>query len=206
MERVLGAQVGDWVRRVHEEHGVVFHLGRQVTKIDVPLITLSDGTTVEADFVVIGIGVRPRTELAEQASLAMERGIAVNEYLETSAPHVFAAGDVARWPDRRTQARIRVEHWVVAERQGQTAGRNMLGGRERFDSVPFFWSQHYDTPINYVGHAESWDAVEIDGRLEDNDCAIAYRRGSRQLALATIGRDGQSLRWEAEMESGEVSV
>jgi NADPH-dependent 2,4-dienoyl-CoA reductase/sulfur reductase-like enzyme/nitrite reductase/ring-hydroxylating ferredoxin subunit len=202
MERVLGPQLGDFIRALHEEHGVVFHLGETVTAFDGRRATLKGGGTVETDVVVVGVGVRPRLALAEQAGLTMDRGVAVDAYLRSSAPDIYAAGDIARWPDPHSGAAIRVEHWVVAERQGQTAARNMLGAQERFDAVPFFWSQHYDVPINYVGHAEQWDEIAIDGSVAGRDCVLRYKSKGRVLAVASIYRDLDSLKAELAMEQG----
>jgi NADPH-dependent 2,4-dienoyl-CoA reductase/sulfur reductase-like enzyme len=200
MERVLGAEMGDFVRALHEEHGVIFHLGDTVTRIDGKRATLRSGGVIEADIVVVGVGVRPRLALAEKAGLAIDRGVTVNARLETSAPGIYAAGDIARWPDPHSGENIRVEHWVVAERQGQTAARNMLGVRGAFDAVPFFWSQHYDVPINYVGHAEKWDEISIDGSIAGRDCLLRYKLGGRVLAVASIYRDVASLEAELAME------
>jgi NADPH-dependent 2,4-dienoyl-CoA reductase/sulfur reductase-like enzyme/nitrite reductase/ring-hydroxylating ferredoxin subunit len=200
MERVLGPEMGDFVRALHEEHGVIFHLGDTVTAIDGKRAMLKSGGAVEADIVVVGVGVRPRLDLAERAGLATDRGVTVDAYLETSVPGIYAAGDIARWPDPHSRGNIRVEHWVVAERQGQTAARNMLGQREPFDAVPFFWSQHYDVPINYVGHAEKWDETVVDGNIAGRDCLLQYKSRGRVLAVASIYRDVASLKAEAAME------
>jgi len=204
MERVLGAAIGDFVRNLHEAHGVVFHLEDSATAIEAHQVTLASGATIAADLVVVGVGVRPRLALAEKAGLAVDRGVVVDARLETSVPGIYAAGDIARWPDPHSGESMRVEHWVVAQRQGQTAALNMLGGEVKFDAVPFFWSQHYDVAINYAGHAQTWDELAVEGDIAGRDCAVRYKLKGRLLAIATINRDAANLMAEEAMEGASA--
>jgi NADPH-dependent 2,4-dienoyl-CoA reductase/sulfur reductase-like enzyme/nitrite reductase/ring-hydroxylating ferredoxin subunit len=203
--KILGPQLGDFVRSLHEEHGVVFKLGTKPKAIREEGVELESGETVPADLVVLGVGVRPRVALAEAAGLDVDNGVLVDERLETSVPGIYATGDIARWPDPHSGQRLRIEHWVVAERQGQAVAHNILGrgelGRgEPFSAVPFFWSQHYDVSISYVGHAAKWDAIDVSGSIADHDATITYREAGRIAAVATIFRDKESLEAELAME------
>jgi NADPH-dependent 2,4-dienoyl-CoA reductase/sulfur reductase-like enzyme/nitrite reductase/ring-hydroxylating ferredoxin subunit len=200
LARIVGDDLGRFVRALHEEKGVTFQLGRTVKRASGSGVELDDGTTLAADFIVIGAGVRPRLELARAAGLDVDDGIIVDAYLQTSATGVWAAGDAARWPDPSLGRSVRIEHWVVAERMGQTAARNILGANEPFTAVPFFWSQHYDAVIAYIGHAPGFDEAKLDGDPHARDCAVTFRLAGRDLALATIFRDHLSLETEAMWE------
>ena len=206
LAKVLGPNLGRIIQKLHEDKGVVFHLKQKAARIEADAVTLEDGTRLPAELVVAGIGVRPRLALAEAAGLATEKGVRVNEYLETSVPGIFAAGDIARWPDPHSGQHIRVEHWALAQRQGQTAARNLLGQREKFDAVPFFWSKHYDLSIRYVGHAEQWDAAVVHGDLAKQEFSIAYQAGGKTLAVASVKRDVENLKAEAAMEADDAAA
>lgn len=206
MTRILGDELGPFMQALHEQHGVTFHLGTTVVSIESDRVQLQNGTTVAADLVIAGIGVRPSTSLAAEAGLTVDNGVIVNEYLETSGPAVYAAGDIARWPADATGTLMRVEHWVVAERQGQTAARNMMGARERFDAVPFFWTEQYDMTLQYTGHAERGFTTTVSGSLDvaRPDCRVEFRQGDVLVAVATLGREVENLRAELAFERTHV--
>jgi NADPH-dependent 2,4-dienoyl-CoA reductase/sulfur reductase-like enzyme/nitrite reductase/ring-hydroxylating ferredoxin subunit len=193
-ESKLGPQAGGFIKRLHEDHGVQFHLGRTVKAYDGATITLDDGAAIEADLVVVGVGVRPSLELAEAAGLKIDRGVVVDAHFRTSDPAIFAAGDIARYPEPATGEPIRVEHWVVAERQGQVAAAGMLGVEEPLTDPPFFWTAHYGCSISYVGHADSWDRIDEVGALADGDAEIRLIKDGRAAAVVTVGRDMASLK------------
>lgn len=203
LERVLGPELGRMIRALHESHGVVFYLGSGVKSIAADSVQLSDGSSLPVDFVVVGVGVRPDVALATEAGLTVDNGIVVGTTLETSAPNVFAAGDIASWPDPRL-GRIRVEHWVVAQLQGQTAARNMIGAAEPFALSPFFWSRHYDLQINYVGHGARDDKRRVEGDPMKHDCTVTYSDPKGTIvAQADLNRDRSNLLAEARF-NGEI--
>lgn len=199
--KVMGEEVGRFLQQVHESKGVAFRLGVTPSRIDERQVTLSDGSTLPAELVVVGVGVKPRTALAESAGLRVDNGILVDEHLRTSAPNVWAAGDVARYPYKGRQ--LRIEHWVVAQSQGQAAARAMLGQPGPFRAVPFFWSNHHDVAMGYIGHVERWDRMVVHGSLEARDACVAYWEAGRIGAVATMGRDRVRLLAEAAMERGD---
>jgi NADPH-dependent 2,4-dienoyl-CoA reductase/sulfur reductase-like enzyme len=200
LARILGDEVGRFVKALHEEHGVRFHLGRKPTRITTDQVILDDGSELAAPLVVAGVGVTPNTELAEQAGLEVDGGIVVDAELRTRVEGIFAAGDVARYPDPISGQLARVEHWVHAERQGQAAARSMLGRGRPFADAPFFWSQHYDVTLSYVGRTPGWDRIDTRGDLSKRDYAAAYVKDGRICAVLTLGRDQHSLRAEAAFE------
>lgn len=202
LKKVLGTEMANLVRETHEAHGVKFHLGQAPAAIHEGHVQLEDGTKLDCDLVVVGIGVRPNTRLAEQSGIATDNGVVVNEFLETNVPGIFAAGDIACWPDPRA-GRIRVEHWVIAQRQGQTAARNILGARESFTIPPFFWSNHFDVHIHYVGHGSGGDDRSVSGDLKAKHASVLFRSGDKLNAVASVGRDLENLKAESALEHGE---
>jgi NAD(P)H-nitrite reductase large subunit len=204
LARVLGEDVGRFVQRVHEAKGAKFRLGRKPAKIGERVVVLDDGQALDADLVVMGVGVKPRTDLAEAIGLKLDRGIVVDARFQTSSANIYAVGDVARFPYGGES--VRIEHFSVAERQGRACAFAMLRRPLEMRDVPFFWSAHHDVTISYVGHAERFDRVEITGDLDARDAAIAYFDQGRIRAVATINRDALSLRAEHALEDNDQTA
>jgi apoptosis-inducing factor 3 len=203
LARILGDDVGRFVRGIHEDNGVEFKLGLKPVRITASQVELSDGSLLPADLVVMGVGVRPRTNLAEEAGLRVENGIVVDESLRV-ASDVYAVGDVARYP--YDEELVRIEHFAVAERHGQAVARTIVGRPRPYRDVPFFWSQHHDVTLSYVGHAQSFDEPEVHGNLRRRDAIVAYRLAGRVRAVLTVGRDRASLRADHALQVGDAKA
>jgi NADPH-dependent 2,4-dienoyl-CoA reductase/sulfur reductase-like enzyme/nitrite reductase/ring-hydroxylating ferredoxin subunit len=201
MEKVMGPDIGAWVKALHEDQGVHFHLGETGTSFDGRRLDLSGGTSLEVDFLVVGVGVRPRLDLMTAAGLAVDKGVVVDGFLETSVPGVYAAGDIARYPDPRSGELIRVEHWVAAERQGQAAALNMLGERAPFVAVPFFWSHHYNRAIQYVGHTFGGEVAETEGSIAGGHATVRFVKDGHLAAAASIGQHIENLEAERDLSA-----
>jgi NAD(P)H-nitrite reductase large subunit/nitrite reductase/ring-hydroxylating ferredoxin subunit len=188
MARQLGPELGGLLTGLHARQGVQFHLGTNVAGYDGRKLALADGRSLDADLVLVGIGVVPCAQLAEAAGLAVREGILVDAQLRTSVDGIYAAGDVARYP-RPGGGDARIEHWVHAQRQGQLAAANMLGAERAFDEVPFFWTHHHGLDLRVCGYLDGWDEVRIDGDLQQHDFIARYFRDGRLVAAASLGRD-----------------
>ena len=197
MATVLGPQLASVLVGLHEQHGVVFHLHSTVRSFDGHMLTLGDGAHIDADLVIVGVGVTPRTVLGFEAGLEIDDGILVDAQLQTSVPDIYAAGDVARY--RHGDRRLRIEHWVHAQRQGQAAAGNMLGTAQAFSDVPFFWTNHYGLDLRYSGYGDAWDEVVVDGQPTDHDCMARFFSADQLVAAASLGRDLENLLIEAEL-------
>lgn len=200
LARTMGAAVADAIMAVHRERGTAFRLGARIARIEPARVTLDDGTVLPADLVLAGVGVEPRTALAEAAGLEVDDGVVVDERLRSSDRDIYAVGDIARWPDPHSGASIRAEHWTVAQRQGQVAAANAVGHSLRYDVVPFFWTMHFDYSVRLVGHARPDDTVTVDGDPARKKAVLHFTRDGRETAVATVEQDMACLDAELIME------
>ena len=197
LERILGARLAQHLLDLHRSHDVQFHLQTQAEHFDGATLRLANGETLAVDALLVGIGVRPRIQLADAAGLKIENGIVVDDRLRTAAAGVYAAGDVARYPHGGGMARV--EHWVHAQRQGQCVADNLLGADRAFTDPPFFWTHHYGIDLRYLGHGSGWNRVEVDGDPAANDCLARYYRDDVLVAAAAIGRDRALLALQVQL-------
>jgi NADPH-dependent 2,4-dienoyl-CoA reductase/sulfur reductase-like enzyme/nitrite reductase/ring-hydroxylating ferredoxin subunit len=195
-QKILGEEIGQVFQQVHEENGVSFRLGRKVTQIEgngtVEAVILDNGDRLEADLVLVGIGVQPATEFLEGVALhSKDQSVLVNEYLN-AADELYAAGDIACYPDWRTGETTRVEHWRSAAQQGRIAAYNMAGQPTPFRGLPVFWTMQFQFPLRYIGHAEQWDEIIFNGDLQTRQFIAFYIKDNQVLAAASSQRDTET--------------
>ncbi|HEU4510886.1 MAG TPA: FAD-dependent oxidoreductase [Pyrinomonadaceae bacterium] len=206
-EKILGPQIGRLFQDIHEEHGIKFKLGTSVSGFDgetkVTAVVLENGERLDADLVVVGIGVKPNTDFVEGLMLHHDGGVMVDEHM-CAADDVYAAGDIAWFPNPFTHERQRIEHWRTAMQQGRIAAHNMAGKKTPYDSVPFFWTRQFDVGLLYVGHAQQWEEIVYHGDLSRRDFIAFYVMQNRVLAVAGMNRDQEMAAAEELMRLGRM--
>ncbi len=194
IHRILGPEIGRTLQKVHAANGVNFVLGARVAAFEgagrVQRVVLDNGEKIPADLVIAGVGIKPATDFLQGLKLNLDGSVPVDKYLQ-AAPGLYAAGDVARFPDWRDGSPIRIEHWRLALQHGRTAARNMAGQEAEFAGVPFFWSDQFDVIVQYVGYAGSWDEIIFHGSPEDRDFIGFYVKDGQVRAAAAMNRDRQ---------------
>lgn len=210
LARIFGAEVGKYVQKLHTEAGVKFLSGHKIEKFyaekgRVNTVELTDGTQLPVDLVVLGVGVRPATDYLKGIGLDDDGGISVDNQLAANVADTWAAGDIARYPDR--EGALRIEHWKVAAQQGRVAGRNMAGAGEPYTMLPFFWSNQQGVNFRYAGHSEAWDEILFDGRPGDADGFMAYYlKGDRVQAVLGVKRDAETAAYANRMAAGTADA
>ncbi|MEH2168682.1 MAG: FAD-dependent oxidoreductase [Nostoc sp.] len=195
-KKTLGEEIGKLFQQVHEENGVSFKFGRKAVQFEgsdkVEAVILDNGDRLKADIVIVGIGVQPATDFLQGIDLHPKDGsVVVDEYLR-AADGIYAAGDIAHYPDWRTNESIRVEHWRIAAQQGRIAAQNMTGKAVKFKGLPLFWTMQFDFPLRYIGHAQSWDEIIVDGDLQKQEFIAFYLKNNQVLAVATSHQDTET--------------
>jgi NADPH-dependent 2,4-dienoyl-CoA reductase/sulfur reductase-like enzyme/nitrite reductase/ring-hydroxylating ferredoxin subunit len=206
-ERTLGPEIGRVFQSVHEANGVKFRLGEHVIALKgeskVDGVELESGDIVNADIVIVGIGVSPATAFLKGFEKQKDGSVKVDEFMSLGN-NIFAAGDIATFVDARSGEPTRIEHWRTALQQGRIAAKNMLGRQVPNDSVPFFWTTQFDVTLNYVGHASGWDSIEFQGDVDKKDFLAFYIKNGNVTAVAGMNRDRDLAVWEERFRLGRV--
>ena len=206
-EKILGAEIGELFRKIHEKNGIEFRLGANVKGFEgtdaVTAVVLDNGEKIDADLVIVGIGVTPATAFLEGFELHKDGGVIADKHLKI-ADDVYAAGDIVHFPDACTGESTRIEHWRTALQQGRTAAHNMAGKPKEFDAVPFFWTTQFDATLNYVGHAAGWDEIIFQGDVNSRDFLAFYIKDNRVSAVAGMNRDTELAYLQERLRSGQM--